>query len=65
MALANGFWDFPVRAVHYSFSRLLTTLIGLHVLGAAHHTFVRRDGLLGRTSFGRRMKSPQANNLSD
>jgi cytochrome b561 len=54
--LPTDFWVFPMRSVHYSFSRLLMTLIGLHVLGAAYHTFIRRDGLLGRMFFGRRVK---------
>ena len=63
---ANVFWGYgslppdfrvyPVRAMHYVFSRLLMTMIGLHVLGAAYHTFIRRDGLLGRMLFGRRVR---------
>jgi cytochrome b561 len=63
---ANVFWGywslppdfrvFPVRAMHYVFSRLLMTMIGLHVLGAAYHTFIGRDGLLGRMLSGRRVR---------
>jgi cytochrome b561 len=53
--LPDDFWIFPMRAVHYSFSWLLMGLIGLHVLGAAYHAFIRRDGLLGRMFFGRRV----------
>jgi cytochrome b561 len=52
--LPPSFWAFPVRSVHYGFSRLLMALIVLHVLGAAYHTFVLRDRLLRRMGLGRR-----------
>ena len=52
--LPADFWAFPVRFVHYGFSRLLMTLIALHVMGALYHTLVLRDGLLKRMFFGRR-----------
>ena len=52
--LPADFWAFPVRFVHYAFSRLLMTLIALHVTGALYHTLVLRDGLLKRMFFGRR-----------
>jgi cytochrome b561 len=48
------FWVYPVRTVHYVFSRLLMALIALHVAGALYHTFILRDGLLRRMFFGRR-----------
>lgn len=54
-ALPADFWVFPVRAVHYFFSRLLMVLIALHVTGALYHTLILRDGLLRRMSFGRRV----------
>ena len=54
-ALPADFWVFPVRAVHYFFSRLLMALIALHVAGALYHTLILKDGLLRRMSFGRRV----------
>jgi cytochrome b561 len=50
----KDFWAYPVRTVHYVFSRLLIALIALHVAGALYHTFVLKDGLLRRMFFGRR-----------
>jgi cytochrome b561 len=52
--LPPDFWIYPVRTVHYVFSRLLMALIALHVAGALYHTIVVRDGLLRRMFFGRR-----------
>ena len=52
--LPPDLWVFPVRTVHYAFSRLLMALIVLHVTGAIYHTLVLRDGLLKRMWFGRR-----------
>jgi cytochrome b561 len=54
-ALPADFWVFPVRTVHYLFSRLLMALIALHVAGALYHTLILRDGLLRRMFFGRRV----------
>jgi Prokaryotic cytochrome b561 len=54
-ALPADFWIFPVRTVHYLFSRLLMALIALHVAGALYHTFILKDGLLRRMFFGRRV----------
>jgi cytochrome b561 len=53
-SLPPTFWAFPIRYVHYGFSRLLMALIALHVTGALYHTLVLRDGLLKRMFFGRR-----------
>ena len=53
-ALPADFWVFPMRPVHYVISRLLMALIALHVVAALYHTFILRDGLLGRMWFGRR-----------
>jgi hypothetical protein len=58
-SLLPDFRGFPMRAAHYSFSRLLMALIALHVRGAAYHTFIRRDGLPGRSFFGRHAKQPK------
>jgi cytochrome b561 len=52
--LPPDFWAYPVRSVHYVFSRLLMALIALHVAGAVYHTFILKDGLLHRMFFGRR-----------
>jgi cytochrome b561 len=52
--LPPDLWVFPVRTVHYAFSRLLMALIALHVTGAIYHALVLRDGLLKRMWFGRR-----------
>ena len=56
--LPADFWVFSVRSVHYLVSRLLIVTISLHVLGALYHTFVLKDGLLRRMSFGRRIATP-------
>jgi cytochrome b561 len=48
------FWVYPVRSIHYVLSRLLMTLITLHIVAALYHALVLRDGLLGRMFFGRR-----------
>jgi cytochrome b561 len=48
------FWVFPIRSVHYAISRVLMTLIAVHIIAALYHAFVLRDGLLSRMFFGRR-----------
>jgi cytochrome b561 len=53
-SLPPDFWTFPIRTVHYLISRLLIGLIVLHTAGALYHTFILKDGLLGRMFFGRR-----------
>ena len=55
--LPADFWVFPIRGVHYALSRLLMTLIAVHVVAALYHAFVLRDALLGRMFFGRRTTS--------
>jgi cytochrome b561 len=56
-ALPPDFWAYPLRAIHYGFSRLLMVLIALHVVGALYHTFIVRDGLMRRMGFGHRRLS--------
>ena len=56
--LPADFWAFPIRAVHYAFTRVLMGLIALHVAGALYHTLILRDGLLRRMFFGRRRVAP-------
>src|SRR5579864_1216116 len=53
-SLPADFWVFPIRSVHYLVSRLLMATITLHIIGALYHTFILKDGLLRRMSFGRR-----------
>ncbi|HLI98496.1 MAG TPA: cytochrome b/b6 domain-containing protein [Bradyrhizobium sp.] len=62
-ALPEDFWVFPVRSVHYLLSRLLMATIALHIAGALYHTFLLKDGLLRRMSFGRRIVADDANKL--
>jgi cytochrome b561 len=50
--LPADFWAFPLRSVHYALSRLLMALIALHLAGALYHTFILKDGLLRRMTFG-------------
>jgi cytochrome b561 len=49
------FWVYDLRNAHYLISRLLMTLIALHIAGALYHTLIRRDGLLRRMWFGTRV----------
>jgi cytochrome b561 len=49
------FWAYNSRHAHYLISRLLMVLIALHIAGALYHTLIRRDGLLRRMWFGRRV----------
>jgi cytochrome b561 len=53
--LPADFWIYPIRSVHYLFSRMLMGLIALHIVGALYHTLLLRDGLLRRMLFGRRV----------
>jgi cytochrome b561 len=53
-SLPATFWIYPLRTVHYVNSRVLMGLIGLHLAGALYHTFISRDGLLRRMTFGNR-----------
>jgi cytochrome b561 len=53
--LPADFWVYPIRTVHYLFSRMLMVLIALHIAGALYHTLLLKDGLLRRMFFGRRV----------
>lgn len=53
--LPADFWVYPIRSVHYLFSRTLMALIALHIIGTLYHTLMLRDGLLRRMFFGRRI----------
>ena len=61
--LPEDFWVFSIRSVHYLVSRLLMATVALHITGALYHTFVLKDGLLRRMSFGRRIAANEARNL--
>lgn len=52
--LPESFASFTPRKAHGLLAKLLMVLIAVHVAGALYHQFVRRDGLLGRVSLGRR-----------
>ncbi|HLX16472.1 MAG TPA: cytochrome b/b6 domain-containing protein [Bradyrhizobium sp.] len=54
-AIPADFWVYNLRTAHYVISRLLWALIALHVAGALYHTLIRKDGLLRRMWFGRRV----------
>jgi cytochrome b561 len=53
--LPVSFWGSPFRYLHLFFARALIALIALHITGAAYHVLARRDGLLARMWFGRRL----------
>jgi cytochrome b561 len=59
--LPEDFWVFPIRSVHYVLSRMAT--IALHITGALYHTFILKDGLLRRMSFGRRIAANDAGKI--
>jgi cytochrome b561 len=48
------FGIFPTFVAHSWLAIVLVILIGLHVLAAFYHQFVRKDGLFRRMGFGRR-----------
>jgi cytochrome b561 len=64
-ALPKSFWIYPLRTVHYINSRLLMVLISLHISGALFHTFILKDGLIRRMSFGRRWLAAQTASSRD
>jgi cytochrome b561 len=45
----------PSFVAHSLLATLLTALIALHVVAALYHQFVRKDALLRRMFFGRRL----------
>ena len=48
LAAQGAAWARPLGDVHQLVAYALLALIALHVLAAAHHHFIMRDGLLGR-----------------
>jgi cytochrome b561 len=56
--LPATFWIFPTRGLHFVVSRILMSLIALHIAGVLYHTFIRRDHLLRRMWFGKRRLVP-------
>lgn len=52
--LPADFWAFSIRRLHYLLSRILMTLIAIHIIAAFYHALVLRDGLFRRMFFGRR-----------
>lgn len=57
------FWAYPIRRVHYVLSRVLIGLIAVHLSGVIYHTFIRRDRLLRRMAFGKRLHAPDPTSL--
>jgi cytochrome b561 len=56
--LPPSFALYPSWVAHVYLALLLVGLIVLHVLAALYHHFVRKDGLLRRMLFGRRVANP-------
>jgi cytochrome b561 len=56
--LPASFTVFPTFVAHGYLAALLTGLIALHVLAALYHQVVRKDALLRRMWFGRRLPAP-------
>jgi cytochrome b561 len=52
--LPADFDVYPSFVAHSYLATILVLLIGLHVLAALYHQFVRKDHLLSRMAFGRR-----------
>ena len=53
-SLPADFSHLAARGVHGLAAKLLMALVALHVLAAAYHQWIRRDGLLSRMGFGPR-----------
>jgi cytochrome b561 len=52
-AALPDFWKYPPRTAHGIGARLFLALLVMHIVAAAYHHFVRRDGLLRRMWFAR------------
>jgi cytochrome b561 len=52
--LPASFLVYPTRVAHGYLAALLAGFIGLHVLAALYHQFIRKDPLMRRMSIGRR-----------
>jgi len=57
--LPLSFAIYPTFVAHGYLAALLAGLIALHLLAALYHHFVRKDGLLRRMSFARRVTIPR------
>lgn len=53
-ALPRRFTIYPTFIAHTLLAELLVVFVALHLFAALYHQFVKRDGLLGRMSLGRR-----------
>jgi Prokaryotic cytochrome b561 len=58
--LTDSLMIYPPFVAHVLFALLFVGFIILHVLVALYHQFVKKDGLLLRMSFGRRVSDPSA-----
>lgn len=52
-ALPESFASYIPRIAHGWIAKLLTLLVGLHVLGVVYHQFVLKDRLLSRMTWGK------------
>jgi cytochrome b561 len=58
--LPSTFTIYPSFIAHGYLAVFLVSFIGLHVLAAFYHQFVRKDGLFRRMFFGRDVSDPMA-----
>jgi cytochrome b561 len=58
--LPQSFEIYPSFAAHSTIAAVLAAFIALHILAALFHQLVRRDHLLRRMRFGRRVIDPTA-----
>jgi cytochrome b561 len=58
--LPPSFMIYPTFVAHRYMAILLVGFIILHVLAAFYHQFIRKDALLERMSFARRVSNPSA-----
>jgi cytochrome b561 len=56
--LPQDFLIYPTRVAHGYLALLLVAFVALHVLAALYHQLVRKDGLLRRMAYGRRVAAP-------
>jgi len=59
-ALPRSFLVYPTRVAHGIVGWTLVALIGLHIIAVLFHQFIKKDGLLRRMWFGRRISQVAA-----
>lgn len=53
--LPETFWIYPARGAHYVISKLLMGLIALHLAGVLYHALIRKENILRRMWFRKRV----------